>query len=56
MICDATQMLFQAANMGRVQLEDMSHWNYSGTTSFCLVYFRNQFKTHQEYLDFGMLL
>jgi hypothetical protein len=56
MICDATQMLFQAANMGRVQLEDMSPLELLGTTNFVLYILRNQFKTHQEYLDFGMLL
>ncbi|MBC5840410.1 serine hydrolase [Flavobacterium sp. F-380] len=58
-ICDATEMLFQSANMGRVQLEKEasyepnSHWNYSSGTSNLLSYIlRNQFKTHQEYLDF----
>ena len=58
-ICDATKMLFQAENMGRVQLEKPSvfepntHWNYSsGTTNLLSYILRNQFKTHQEYLDF----
>jgi CubicO group peptidase (beta-lactamase class C family) len=58
-ICDATQMLFQSANMGRVQLEKEAayepnkHWNYSsGTTNLLSYILRNQFKTHQEYLDF----
>lgn len=58
-ICDATQMLFQAENMGRVQLEKEAafkpntHWNYSsGTTNLLSYILRNQFKTHQEYLDF----
>ena len=58
-ICDATQMLFQSANMGRVQLEKEvafepnTHWNYSsGTTNLLSYILRNQFKTHQEYLDF----
>ena len=58
-ICDATQMLFQSANMGRVQLEKdvayepNTHWNYSsGTTNLLSYILRNQFKTHQEYLDF----
>jgi CubicO group peptidase (beta-lactamase class C family) len=58
-ICDATQMLFQSANMGRVQLEKEkayepnTHWNYSsGTTNLLSYILRNQFKTHQEYLNF----
>jgi CubicO group peptidase (beta-lactamase class C family) len=58
-ICDATKMLFQAENMGRVQLEKPSvfepntHWNYSsGTTNLLSYILRKQFKTHQEYLDF----
>mgnify|MGYP003674614975 FL=1 len=58
-ICDATQMLFQAANMGRVQLEKEAayepntNWNYSsGTTNLLSYILRKQFKTHQEYLDF----
>ncbi|GIZ07888.1 serine hydrolase [Flavobacterium sp. UMI-01] len=58
-ICDATQMLFQAEDMGKVQLEKPSvykpnmHWNYSsGTTNLLSKILRSQFKTHQEYLDF----
>lgn len=58
-ICDATQMLFLSENMGRVQLEKPvaykpnTHWNYSsGTTNLLSYILRNQFKTHQEYLDF----
>lgn len=58
-ICDATKMLFQSKNMGRVQLEKPSifvsntYWNYSsGTTNLLSYILRNQFKTHQEYLDF----
>ena len=58
-ICDATQMLFQSENMGRVQLEKEAaykpntHWNYSsGTTNLLSYILRNQFKTHQEYLDY----
>jgi CubicO group peptidase (beta-lactamase class C family) len=58
-ICDATKMLFQAEDMGKVQLEKPaafapnSHWNYSsGTTNLLSKILRNQFKTHQEYLDF----
>ncbi len=58
-ICDATKMLFQAENMGKVQLEKSAafapnkNWNYSsGTTNLLSLMLRNQFKTHQEYLDF----
>jgi len=58
-ICDATKMLFQAENMSRAQLEKPvafapnTHWNYSsGTTNLLSGILRNQFKTHQEYLDF----
>ena len=58
-ICDATTMLFQSKNMGAVQLEKPvafapnTHWNYSsGTTNLLSYILRNQFKTHQEYLDF----
>jgi hypothetical protein len=58
-ICDATKMLFQAEDMSRVQLEKPiafapnTHWNYSsGTTNLLSGILRNQFKTHQEYLDF----
>ncbi len=58
-ICDATKMLFQAEDMGKVQLEKPAvykpdtHWNYSsGTTNLLSRILRYQFKTHQEYLDF----
>ena len=58
-ICDATKMLFQAEDMGKMQLEKQAkfppnfHWNYSsGTTNLLSKILRNQFKTHQEYLDF----
>ena len=58
-ICDATNMLFQDANMARSQLVKKAafppnlHWNYSsGTTNLLSGILRNQFKTHQEYLDF----
>ena len=58
-ICDATKMLFQAEDMGKVQMEKPAkfppnlHWNYSsGTTNLLSKILRNQFKTHQEYLDF----
>lgn len=58
-ISDATKMLFLSQNMGRIQLEKEvafkpnTHWNYSsGTTNLLSYILRNQFKTHQEYLDF----
>jgi CubicO group peptidase (beta-lactamase class C family) len=58
-ICDATKMLFEAEDMTRVQLEKPAvfkpntHWNYSsGTTNLLSGILRQQFKTHQEYLDF----
>ncbi|KFF07276.1 serine hydrolase domain-containing protein [Flavobacterium reichenbachii] len=58
-ICDATQMLFQAEDMGKVQMDKPAqfkpntHWNYSsGTTNLLSRILRNQFKTQQEYLDF----
>ncbi|MEL1252963.1 serine hydrolase [Flavobacterium sp. DGU38] len=58
-ICDATKMLFQAEDMGKVQLEKPAefkpntHWNYSsGTTNLLSLILRRQFKTQQEYLDF----
>lgn len=58
-ICDATKMLFQEKNMGQVQIlkslkfKPNTHWNYSsGTTNLLSGILRNQFKTHQEYLDF----
>ena len=58
-ICDATKMLFQAEDMGKIQMEKPAkfppnlHWNYSsGTTNLLSKILRNRFKTHQEYLDF----
>ncbi|RZK06340.1 MAG: class C beta-lactamase-related serine hydrolase, partial [Flavobacterium sp.] len=58
-ICDATKMLFEAEDMAKVQLEKPlvgtpnQTWNYSSGTSNLLSHIlRNQFKTHQEYLDF----
>ncbi|MFD1603378.1 serine hydrolase domain-containing protein [Flavobacterium artemisiae] len=58
-ICDATKMLFQAEDMGKVQLDKPAqfkpntHWNYSsGTTNLLSLILRRQFKTQQEYLDF----
>jgi CubicO group peptidase (beta-lactamase class C family) len=58
-ICDATKMLFMSEDMSRAQLEKPAafkpntHWNYSsGTTNLLSGILRQQFKTHQEYLDF----
>jgi len=58
-ICDATEMLFQAEDMGKVQMDKPAqfkpntHWNYSsGTTNLLSRILRSQFKTQQEYLDF----
>ncbi|MBP4137388.1 serine hydrolase domain-containing protein [Flavobacterium geliluteum] len=58
-ICDATKMLFEAEDMGKVQMEKPAqfapnaHWNYSsGTTNLLSRILKNQFKTQQEYLDF----
>jgi CubicO group peptidase (beta-lactamase class C family) len=58
-ICDATQMLFQATDMSRTQMlksakfKPNTHWNYSsGTTNLLSGILRQQFESHQEYLDF----
>jgi len=58
-ICDATKMLFIDPDMTTLQLEKPfvgepnNIWNYSsGTTNLLSRYIRNQFKSHQEYLDF----
>ena len=58
-ISDVTKMLFLAENMAQVQLvkpltgEPGNSWNYSsGTTNLLSGFIRNQFRTHQEYLDF----
>ena len=58
-ICDATKMLFQAEDMGKVQLEKPmkykpnTHWNYSsGTTNLLSKILRSKFKTQQEYQNF----
>ncbi len=58
-ICDATQMLFQAEDMTKSQIDKPlvgkpnSTWNYSsGTSNLLSGILRKQFKTHQEYLDF----
>lgn len=58
-ISDVTKMLFLKENMSSVQLqkplvgEPNSIWNYSsGTSNLLSAFIRNQFDTHQEYLDF----
>lgn len=58
-ISDVTKMLFIETDMTKSQLKKPaafvpnSHWNYSsGTTNLLSGILRNQFKTHQEYLDF----
>lgn len=58
-ISDVTKMLFQAEDMTQSQIakkaayKTNSHWNYSsGTTNLLSGILRNQFKTHQEYLNF----
>ena len=58
-ICDATKMLFLEENMTRSQLikpligEPNNSWNYSsGTSNLLSGFIRNQFPTHQDYLDY----
>ncbi len=58
-ICDVTKMLFVEPDMSTIQLEKPligtanDSWNYSsGTTNLLSGFIRNQFKSHQEYLDF----
>lgn len=58
-ISDVTRMLFLEPDMSEVQLRKKlaypigKHWNYSsGTTNLLSRYLRDQFDTHQEYLDF----
>ena len=58
-ISDVTNMLFQAEDMTKSQLEKPakydpnSHWYYSsGTTNLLSAILRKQFKSHQGYLDF----
>lgn len=58
-ISDVTKMLFLSEDMSKVQLgktlvgEPGSSWNYSsGTTNLLSGFIREQFDTHQEYLDF----
>ncbi|WP_372757175.1 serine hydrolase domain-containing protein [Mariniflexile sp.] len=56
---DVTKMLFLAKDMSKSQKEKPltgepnNSWNYSsGTSNLLSGFIRNQFKTHQEYLDF----
>ena len=58
-ISDVTKMLFQESDMTQSQIhkplvgKPNATWNYSsGTTNLLSGIVRNQFKTHQEYLDF----
>lgn len=58
-ISDVTKMLFLESDMTKPQLykslvgQPNKSWNYSsGTTNLLSGFIRNQFKTHQEYLDF----
>lgn len=58
-ISDATKMLFLAKDMSAVQRHKRaafapnSHWNYSsGTSNLLSGILRQQFATHQQYLDF----
>ncbi len=58
-ISDATKMLFQAEDMTTCQINKPQtgkvnqSWNYSsGTTNLLSGILRNQFQSHQEYVDF----
>lgn len=58
-ISDATKMLFQAEDVTKSQIDKQfvgkpnKTWNYSsGTSNLLSGILRNQFKTHQEYIDF----
>ena len=58
-ISDVTKMLFLEPDMTKPQLyksligQQNKSWNYSsGTTNLLSGFIRNQFKSHQEYLDF----
>ncbi len=58
-ISDVTNMLFLAEDMPNMQLhkpllgEPNNSWNYSsGTTNLLSGFIRDQFKSHQEYLDY----
>ena len=58
-ISDVTKMLFLEKDMSQMQLNKPlqftinEHWNYSsGTTNLLSRYLREQFKTHEDYLNF----
>ncbi|MDP3353051.1 MAG: serine hydrolase [Flavobacteriaceae bacterium] len=58
-ISDVTKMLYIDRDMTQTQLDKSligtpnNSWNYSsGTTNLLSRFIRNQFKTHQQYLDF----
>lgn len=58
-ICDATRMLFIEEDMTQLQInkpltgKPNQSWNYSsGTTNLLSGILRQQFKSHQDYLDF----
>ncbi|SFS43072.1 serine hydrolase domain-containing protein [Lutibacter maritimus] len=58
-ISDVTKMLFLDKDMTKIQLtkplvgKPNESWNYSsGTTNLLSGFIRNQFKAHQDYLDF----
>jgi CubicO group peptidase (beta-lactamase class C family) len=58
-ISDVTRMLFMEGDMPKVQInkpltgEPNNSWNYSsGTTNLLSRFIRDQFTSHQEYLDF----
>ena len=58
-ISDVTKMLYIDSDMTKTQLDKSfvgkpnQSWNYSsGTTNLLSRFIRNQFKTHQQYLDF----
>jgi hypothetical protein len=56
--CD--QNAFMSEDMSRAQLvkpaafKPDTHWNYSSGTTNLSGILRQQFQTHQEYLDFGI--
>ena len=58
-ICDVTRMLFIEPDMTTIQKDKLivgpldNTWNYSsGTSNLLSSFIRDQFKSHQEYLDF----
>jgi CubicO group peptidase (beta-lactamase class C family) len=58
-ISDVTKMLFLESDMSQIQLNKPlqfklnKHWNYSsGTTNLLSKYLRDQFDSHEAYLDF----